>query len=175
MAHSDASSVPKKLKATSTPSFRHSRKARRITTPLFPERLKEMFEETVDEVRMNTLIEIGGISLEEAREVISAAVAKSVRAKKVRMNAPSAGRPPGSPSINTSKNLLPDYEERDTERKRKILAAIRKLYGGRDYIEVETRKAVAQAIGITSKTLRNWMMQGGWLWDDLIAEGARGK
>ena len=134
-----------------------------------------MFEETVDEVRMNTLIEIGGISLEEAREVISAAVAKSVRAKKVRMNAPSAGRPPGSPSINTSKNLLPDYGERDTERKRKILAAIRKLYGGRDYIEVETRKAVAQAIGITSKTLRNWMMQGGWLWDDLIAEGARGK
>lgn len=158
------------------PSFeKYAEHAAKLLARVFPARLKEMFEETVDEVRMNTLIEIGGISREEAREVINAAVAASVRAKKGRMNAPSAGRPPGSPSINTSKDLLHDYEERDKERKRKILTAIGELYGGREYIELETRKAVALAIGITPKTLRSWMMQGGWPWDDLIAEGARGK
>jgi hypothetical protein len=160
---------------SASPSFeKYAEHAVELFARIFPERLKEMFEETVDEVRMNTLIKIDGISREEAREVIDAAVAASVSAKKERMNAPRAGRPPGSPSINTSKDLLHDYEERDKGRKRKILNAIRELYG-REYIELETRKAVAQAIGITPKTLSSWMMKGGWLWDDLIAEGARGK
>lgn len=161
---------------SASPSFeKYAERAAKLFARVFPERLKEMFEETVNEVRMHTLIEIDGISREEAREVIDAAVTASVRTKKERMNAPRAGRPPGSLSINTSKDLLHDYEERDKERKRKILTAIRELYGGREYIELETKKAVAQVIGITPKTLRKWMVQGGWDWDDLISKGARGK
>lgn len=159
-----------------SPSFeQYADYAARLFARMFPQRLKDLFEETVDEVRLNMLIEIGGISREEARELISAAVKGSVKAKKGRINAPSAGRPPGSPSVNTSEDWQTLREQQDEERKRKILAAIKGLYGGRDYIELETRKAVAQVLGVTPKTLRKWMVQCGWLWDDLIVEGARGK
>ena len=61
------------------------------------------------------------------------------------------------------------------ERKEAIKTAIHKLFGQQNNMRLETKKAVAKEIRITSKTLHNWIKEGGWDWDELVAEGARGK
>ena len=78
------------------PSFeKYKERAMEIFAEQFPKRLEELLEETVKDVEVNTLMEIRGISLKEARRIRNEALRASNRKKKERMNAPSAGRPAG--------------------------------------------------------------------------------
>lgn len=86
---------------STNPSFeKHKERAMEIFAEQFPKRLEELLEETVKDVEINTLIEIRGISLKEAKQIRSEALRASNLKKKERMNAPSAGRPAGESKWN---------------------------------------------------------------------------
>lgn len=86
---------------STNPSFeKYKERAMEIFAEQFPKRLAELLEETVKDVEINTLMEIKGISLKEARRIRSEALKTFERKKKERMNAPSAGRPAGESKWN---------------------------------------------------------------------------
>lgn len=141
----------------------------------FPGKLQELIEETIEEVKINTLISIGELTRKEATAAIRKAVKRAEKVKKSRMKSPGAGRPPGSVTVKASDEWQQKIEQLNAERKRAIKAAIHKLYGQNSNMRLETKKAVAKEIGVTPKTLRNWIKEGGWDWDVLVADSARGK
>ncbi len=76
------------------PSFeKYYEKAVRMFAGQFPERLKELIEDIVEEIRVNTLIEINGISRKKAKQIIDDSLKEYINKKKSRMNAPNSGRP----------------------------------------------------------------------------------
>lgn len=72
---------------------KYSERAVEIFAEQLPERLEELLKEIVGEVEIKTLSEFGKITREEARAKIDEALKESASKKKIRMNAPSSGRP----------------------------------------------------------------------------------
>lgn len=74
---------------------KYKERAVEIFAEQFPKRLKELLEETFKETTIRTLIEIKGISRQEAKRRIEEYLKDSDKKKKERMNAPNSGRPAG--------------------------------------------------------------------------------
>jgi hypothetical protein len=62
----------------------------------------------------------------------------------------------------------------NADHKSQILRAIHTVFGNPPNAALETKKVVAQHLGKSTKTLNNWIKEGGWTWEDLVAKGARG-
>jgi hypothetical protein len=105
----------------------------------------------------------------EFNDQLKIQVSKISLTDKRRLHLAVEGRPPGSRTRRSKKEV----RVAEASNKASVLQAIKALYGG-EYSEPERKKAVADHLGKSPKTLSRWIRSYGWDWDQLVAMGARG-
>ncbi len=126
-----------------------------------------VFQQTVkDKKRTLGLPKAGSLM-----EIVKTVLQPPKRYDRQRLGLPKLGRPAG----RKTRKPLAKIQSKNKERKNRILTAIAELYGGEKNLEPYRKKAIAEKVGISTKTLNTWLREGHFILEKLLREGIKGK